>query len=117
MRMTVQSEITAALEAAFQPRELSVENESFRHSVPPDSETHFKVVLVTEQFSGERSVKRHQRVYGVLAEWLAMQDQLSTRTRIVSWLVRETREPQVSQPARDYTCSCYGRSYIYSRCQ
>ena len=42
MRMTVQSEITAALEAAFQPRELSVENESFRHSVPPDSETHFK---------------------------------------------------------------------------
>ena len=50
--MTVQSEITAALEAAFQPRELSVENESFRHSVPPDSETHFKVVLVTEQFSG-----------------------------------------------------------------
>ena len=69
--MTVQSEITAALEAAFQPSELTVENESFRHNVPPDSETHFKIVLVTEQFTGERSVKRHQRVYGVLAEWLA----------------------------------------------
>jgi len=69
--MTVQSDITAALEAAFQPRELIVENESFRHSVPPDSETHFKVVLVTEEFAGERSVKRHQRVYGVLAKWLA----------------------------------------------
>ena len=69
--MTVQSDITAALEAAFQPRELTVENESFRHSVPPDSETLFKVVLVTEEFAGERSVKRHQRVYGVLAEGLA----------------------------------------------
>ena len=69
--MTVQSDISAALEAAFQPHELTVENESFRHSVPPESETHFKVVLVTEQFAGERSVKRHQRVYGVLAEWLA----------------------------------------------
>ena len=69
--MTVQSEITAALEAAFQPCEITVENESFRHSVPPDSETHFKVVLVTEHFAGEHSVKRHQRVYGVLAEWLA----------------------------------------------
>ena len=69
--MTIQSEITAALQAAFQPSELAVENESFRHSVPPDSETHFKVVLVTEQFAGERSVRRHPRVYGVLAEWLA----------------------------------------------
>ena len=69
--MTIQSEVTTALEAAFQPSELIVENESYRHSVPPDSETHFKVVLVTDQFTGERSVKRHQRVYGVLAEWLA----------------------------------------------
>ena len=69
--MTIQSEITTALEIAFQPSEITVENESYRHSVPPDSETHFKVVLVTDQFAGERSVKRHQRVYGVLAEWLA----------------------------------------------
>ena len=69
--MTVQAEITAALESAFQPLVLTVENESYRHSVPPGSETHFKVVLVTEKFAGERSVKRHQRVYGLLAEWLA----------------------------------------------
>ena len=71
MHMTVQAEITSALESAFQPLVLTVENESYRHSVPPDSETHFKVVLVAEQFTGERSVKRHQQVYGVLAKWLA----------------------------------------------
>ena len=70
MHMTVQAEITSALESAFQPLVLTVQNESHRHSVPPDSETHFKVVLVTEQFAGERSVKRHQQVYGVLAGWL-----------------------------------------------
>ncbi len=36
-----------------------------------DSETHFKVTLVSEMFTGQRSVKRHQSVYAVLAEWLA----------------------------------------------
>ena len=69
--MTIQDQITVALEQAFEPTLLSVENESHRHSVPVNSETHFKVVLVAEGFAGERSVKRHQRVYGVLASLLA----------------------------------------------
>ena len=41
-----------ALEDAFQPSLLSVENESHRHNVPADSETHFKVVHVAERFTG-----------------------------------------------------------------
>ncbi|MDG2459728.1 MAG: BolA/IbaG family iron-sulfur metabolism protein [Luminiphilus sp.] len=69
--MTVQEEMTNALTEAFRPSALRVENESYRHNVPPDSETHFKVTLVSEVFAGQRSVKRHQAVYGVLADWLA----------------------------------------------
>jgi BolA protein len=69
--MTVRDQIMVALEDAFEPSLLSVENESHRHNVPADSETHFKVVLVAERFTGERSVKRHQLVYGVLAAFLA----------------------------------------------
>jgi len=68
--MTVVSDITSALQAAFHPSLLRVENESHRHNVPRDSETHFKVTLVTASFEGERSVRRHQSVYAVLAEWL-----------------------------------------------
>jgi len=68
--MTVESDITSALQAAFHPSLLLVENESHRHNVPRDSETHFKVTLVTASFEGERSVRRHQSVYAVLAEWL-----------------------------------------------
>ena len=45
-------------------------NESHRHSVPADSETHFKVVLVSAAFEGRRSVQRHQQVYAVLNEQL-----------------------------------------------
>ena len=69
--MTVRDQIMVALEDAFEPSLLPVENESHRHNVPADSETHFKVVLVAERFTGERSVKRHQLVYGVLAAFLA----------------------------------------------
>ncbi|MBM13904.1 MAG: BolA family transcriptional regulator [Halieaceae bacterium] len=69
--MTVENDITLALQAAFLPSVLQVENESHRHNVPRNSETHFKVTLVTESFVGARSVRRHQSVYAVLSELLA----------------------------------------------
>ena len=53
------------------PTFLSVINESHNHSVPPNSETHFKVTLVSDQFDGLAAVRRHQQVYAVLAEPLA----------------------------------------------
>lgn len=41
------------------------------HSVPANSETHFKLVLVSEHFRGVRKVARHQQVYACVAEELA----------------------------------------------
>lgn len=48
-----------------------VVNESHMHSVPPNSETHFKVTIVSAEFEGKRSVARHQMIYKLLAEELA----------------------------------------------
>lgn len=67
----VQTRIEAELTARFKPVFLQVENESHRHSVPPDSETHFKITLVSDEFAGKRPVQRHQAVYAVLAELLS----------------------------------------------
>lgn len=67
----VQTQIQAILSEALQPGYLEVINESHMHSVPPNSETHFKVVVVSEQFVGQRKVARHQVVYRLLAEQLA----------------------------------------------
>ncbi len=47
---------------------MEVVNESYMHSVPPGSETHFKVVVVSDQFAGKRAVARHQAIYQALAE-------------------------------------------------
>lgn len=69
--MQVQQKIETRLRDAFSPVYLTVENESHMHNVPPGSESHFKVTLVSEAFEGERPVRRHQAVYGVLSEEMA----------------------------------------------
>ena len=68
--MTIGSRIESKLNTHFAPDVLDVVNESHMHSVPPNSETHFKVTLVTSKFEGLRLVKRHQEVYKVLDEEL-----------------------------------------------
>lgn len=68
--MSVASAIKNKL-AALSPRHLSVDNESHKHSVPENSETHFRVEIVSEAFAGVRAVQRHQKVYQLLQEELA----------------------------------------------
>ncbi len=69
--MTIQLEIEQRLGTLLQPELLQVENESHMHSVPANSETHFKVVAVSAQFNDKRKVARHQMIYAALAEQLA----------------------------------------------
>lgn len=69
--MNVQQQIEAQLAADFAPDFLEVANESHQHNVPPNSETHFRVVLVSKSFEGKRKVARHQAVYASVSEQLA----------------------------------------------
>lgn len=69
--MKVQNTIESKLAEGITLDHLEVINESHMHNVPPNSETHFKLVLVSAAFSGKRPVARHQLVYGLLQEELA----------------------------------------------
>ena len=69
--MTIQTTIEQKLEQAFNSDYLAVENESHKHNVPANSETHFKVTLVSGQFEGQGKVKRHQAIYKLLGDELA----------------------------------------------
>ncbi|MCH7931742.1 MAG: BolA family transcriptional regulator [Proteobacteria bacterium] len=62
--------IEAKIRDALAPAHLEVINESYMHSVPPGSESHFKLIIVSDRFEGEPRVKRHQRVNRVLAQEL-----------------------------------------------
>lgn len=68
--MIVQQSIESKLHSQLAPQHLEVVNESHMHSVPKGSETHFKVVVVSSRFDGLSAVRRHQLVYGALAEEL-----------------------------------------------
>ncbi len=68
--MEVQIRIEKLLTEAFEPTVLDVRNESNMHHVPKGSETHFKVVIVSESFAEMMPVKRHQQVYQVMADEL-----------------------------------------------
>ena len=68
--MRVQRSIEAKVAEALTPAYLDVMNESHMHSVPPGSESHFKLVIVSDQFAGLTRVKRHQTVNGILEKEL-----------------------------------------------
>ena len=69
--MSVEADIRTKLEAAFDPVHLDVTNESRMHNVPSGSESHFKLVIASRRFEGERPLGRHRLVNDTLADELA----------------------------------------------
>ena len=68
--MKIQRGIESKLTGALAPAHLQVINESHMHSVPPGSESHFKVIVVSERFAGQSLVQRHQAINGLLRDEL-----------------------------------------------
>jgi BolA protein len=66
----IQREIERKLREKLTPVVLDVVNESSMHSVPPGSETHFKVTVVSGEFEGKSAVERHRLVYAILDDEL-----------------------------------------------
>ena len=66
--MRMREQIDQALQAAFAPLHLVVEDESHTHNVPEDNQSHFRVTLVTERFEGKSLIARHRAVNAVLKE-------------------------------------------------
>ena len=64
--MSVQTTIEEKLANGLAPEHLEVINESGNHNVPPGSESHFKVVVVSDEFEDKTLVARHQLVYRLL---------------------------------------------------
>lgn len=62
--MSLQNLIETQLNS-LNPVFLNVINESHMHS-GPGSETHFKVIVVSDAFDGKRQVTRHQKIYALL---------------------------------------------------
>ncbi len=69
--MTMKDRITRSLEEAFRPARMEIINESHLHAghqpgFTREGETHFRVRLVSERFSGLNRVARQRAVMDVL---------------------------------------------------
>lgn len=65
--------IRAALQAAFAPRQLEVEDDGHRHighAGARDGRGHFNVVIVSDAFTGMGALARHRAVYAALGEMM-----------------------------------------------
>ncbi|MDH5393717.1 MAG: BolA/IbaG family iron-sulfur metabolism protein [Gammaproteobacteria bacterium] len=68
--MTMQTTITSKIQQALEPLHLEVENESHMHNVAEGSESHFKILVVSEQFDGQMLIKRHRLINQILQQEL-----------------------------------------------
>lgn len=66
----METQIENKLHAGMGLSHLIIENESHMHAGPA-TDSHFKLVVVSEDFDGMRPVARHQLVYKLLADELA----------------------------------------------
>tara|TARA_X000000368_G_C23050096_1_gene720987 strand:- start:2458 stop:2760 length:303 start_codon:yes stop_codon:yes gene_type:complete len=63
--MSVQKKIEHTLSDNFELSHIEVVNESHMHS-GPNTETHFKVILVSDEFEGVKLVQRHRKINDLL---------------------------------------------------
>ena len=68
--MTMLNTIEAKLANSIALSHLEVIDESSNHNVPEGSESHFKVILVSDEFNDKSLLKRHRLVNEILAEEL-----------------------------------------------
>ncbi|MGB0945618.1 MAG: BolA family protein [Pseudoalteromonas marina] len=67
--MSMQQQIQEKVSNAIACKHLNVINESHMHSKGTDS--HFKVIVVSEEFLGKRLLQRHRQINEILKEELA----------------------------------------------
>lgn len=68
--MNTQATIESKLEESLSPLHLEVSNESHMHNVEEGSESHFRVVAVSEKFNGKTLLARHRLINQLLKQEL-----------------------------------------------
>lgn len=65
--MKIQNLLENRLKEGLDPLILKVINESPNHNVPEGSESHFRVLIVSDQFEGLSLIQRHQLVHKLVS--------------------------------------------------
>jgi len=66
----IQDQISLKITSSFNPLALEIENESDNHSGPKGRESHFKVLIISDQFKDKSRVERQREVMDLLSDEL-----------------------------------------------
>ena len=102
--MSTANTINTRISSAYKCTQLDVRNESHQHNVPPGSETHFKLLIISDDFEGLTRVKRHQAIYALLSDLLA------SGIHALSLYVYTTREWATQSQGVADSPQCHGGS-------
>lgn len=102
---TVQSSIESKLKS-INSEHFEVINESHMHSVPENSETHFKVILVTKEFSDKPRIQRHRFINELL------KDELNGPVHALSLKLYTPEEWELHSPDSLKSPDCRGGSKL-----
>lgn len=76
----IKSQIENILTRELKPSFLDVVDESWQHGGGPDTQSHYKVIVVADNFQGLKLLARHRLVQGFLAEVIGRIRALSLHT-------------------------------------
>ncbi|KAM9309182.1 bolA-like protein 1 [Pholidichthys leucotaenia] len=99
----VERAIRTKLTNMLSPDHLEVHNESHMHAVPPGSESHFRVLVVSSKFEGLPLIQRQRLVHEALKE------ELSGRIHALA-IQAKTPQQWSSNPTLDKSPGCMGGS-------
>ena len=69
--LSIAEQINDLVVDSLAPIKLDVVNESHMHNVPANSETHFKLLIVSQEFEQKNLLARHRIINKLLADQLA----------------------------------------------
>nr|SVE73959.1 EOG090X0K4K [Daphnia atkinsoni] len=86
----------------FLPVHLDIMNESYMHNVPKGSETHFKVVVVSNKFENTSLLQRHRLINETL------QDELKNGVHALSIIAKTLSQWEDSSKVTEKSPACKG---------
>ena len=69
--MKMKQRIESKIRGSISVEHLQITDESHMHNVPTGAESHWRILVVSDDFVGMRSVQRHRRLYGALKQEMA----------------------------------------------
>ncbi|MBM3382926.1 MAG: BolA family transcriptional regulator [Betaproteobacteria bacterium] len=76
----IKTQIEEILTEKLNPKHLQVEDESWQHGGGAQAQSHYKVIVVAEQFTGLKLLARHRLVQSALADVVSRIRALSLHT-------------------------------------